>query len=100
MLKVKSVRQFENERSFAIELANELSIVFKMHGGQSNILLFKENHVKEIFRNRIEADLTLTYNQIERTIDWSKEAFIANHSKLQSHYFTFGKLVWEYLYES
>jgi len=99
MLKVKSVRQFENERSFAIELENELSIAFKMHGGQSNILLFKENHVKEIFRNRIEADLTLTYNQLDRAIDWSKEAFIANHESLQSHYFTFGKLVWEYLYE-
>lgn len=99
MLKVVAIRQFENERSFAIELENDFKIVFKLHGGQSNIILIKDHSVKEIFKNRITTDLELKYDQLDRVIDWSREAFTHNHSTLESHYFTFGKLVWEYLNE-
>ena len=100
ILKVKSVRQFNNERSFAIELENNFRILFKMHGGQSNIILFEGSKVKEIFKNRMIADLELNYNQLDRIIDWSKEGFLENLATLESYYFTFGKQVWEYLYEN
>ncbi len=97
MQKVNSVRQFHNERSFAIELENELSIVFKMHGTRANIVVFEGLTVKEIFRNHLITDLDLLYNELDREINWSKESFLANNNNLLKTYFTFGKVLWNYL---
>jgi predicted ribosome quality control (RQC) complex YloA/Tae2 family protein len=99
MKKVIGVKQFENERSFSIEFENSFELLFKMHGNRANVLLLQENEVKEIFRNHLEADLEIHSASMDRSIDWSKEAFIANLSKLPEMYFTFGKEVWNYLKE-
>ncbi len=95
--KVTGIRLFENERSFAILLSDNQLLLFKMHGIRSNILLYEHETVMELFRNNIAADETLMYETLDRTIDWSYEAFLAEHKKLASLYFTFGKPVWKYL---
>jgi predicted ribosome quality control (RQC) complex YloA/Tae2 family protein len=97
MSKVTGTRQFENERSFAMLLENNFSLVFKMHGARSNVLLFNGETVAEIFRNNFTIDLELQLSQLDRTIDWSLEALKANESNLEKLYFTFGRQVWEYL---
>ena len=95
--RVTGIRQFENERSFAILLSEDKALLFKMHGNRSNIILFEKDIPLQLFRNNIPADITLRLDSLDRTIDWSYDAFIQYRSKLQSLYFTFGKIIWKYL---
>ena len=95
--RVEGFRQFENERSFAILLTNNFSLLFKMHGNRSNVILFQQDIVDEIFKNNIPEDEALNLHDLDRSIDWSYENFIANASRPEGIYFTFGKTVWKYL---
>jgi predicted ribosome quality control (RQC) complex YloA/Tae2 family protein len=98
--RVKGIRQFANERSFALELSDEFSILFKMHGNRANIVILEKGEVVNLFKNSLEADSTIRYNSLDREIDWSFEAFQKNQHQLPSLYFTFGKLIWRYLDEN
>ncbi len=95
--RVEGIRQFENERSFALMLSNGYALLFKMHGNRSNIVLFKEGKAFELFRNNLTEDEVLILDELDRTIDWSREGFELQRDTLQLQYFTFGKLVWKYL---
>jgi predicted ribosome quality control (RQC) complex YloA/Tae2 family protein len=95
--RVMGIRQFRNERSFAVELEDEKVLLFKMHGSRSNVLLFENAHVTELFRNNLPADADLDLKTLDRDIDWSHEAFMAHQNAPEKHYFTFGKVVWIYL---
>lgn len=97
MKQVVSIRQYENERSFSLHLQDGWTLLFKMHGNRANIILFQHEQAVRLFRNHLKTDLEIQLHQLDRTIDWSKEGFIAHRSNLQAHYFTFGKAVWEYL---
>jgi len=95
--RVTGVHQFNNERSFAIELTDSHSLLFKMHGNRSNCILFKDDVVTELFNQSIESDFSLHPSTLDRQIDWSLDAFLKNRHRLEAHYFTFGKLIWKYL---
>ena len=95
--KVVEVSFFSNERSFVIELENEWSLLFKMHGYQANVLILYQNQVAKIFRNQFNDDLAINPAQLHRTITNSKEIFESNLSDLGKHYFTLGKEVINYL---
>jgi predicted ribosome quality control (RQC) complex YloA/Tae2 family protein len=96
MRKVIGVRQFDNERSFSIELEESYELLFKMHGNRSNLILFQNKKAIALFRNHLESDLEISLDELDRSIDFSKEAFELNITKLPQLYYTFGKLVWEY----
>jgi predicted ribosome quality control (RQC) complex YloA/Tae2 family protein len=95
--RVTGIYQFKNERSFAIQLSNTLSLAFKMHGNHANIILFESGIPRELFRSNIKADYALTFPELDREIDWSYENFERNRHNLTPVYFTFGKVVWQYL---
>jgi predicted ribosome quality control (RQC) complex YloA/Tae2 family protein len=95
--KVIAIRQFENERSFAIELEDHLVVLFKMYGNQSNIILFQHEKVIAIFRNQFQNDQEIILSDLDKTIDWSKEQFLKSYGNLSQVYFTFGKEVNTYL---
>lgn len=97
MLRVVGVRQFQNERSFALLLDGDNALVFKMHSRQANILLFKGQGVTKIFRNNFTADANLNLGSLDRTIDWSYEYFVTHQADIEKTYFTFGKPVWNFL---
>ena len=99
MNKVIRIRQFTNERSFAILLENENTLVFSMHAARANVIWFTGDVVQEIFRNNFQADLELNLTQLDRSIDWSYETFEKNQASLSALYFTFGKPVWNHLSE-
>lgn len=98
-LRITGIRQFTNERSFALELNESYSLLFKMHGNRSNALLFKGDHVHALFRNNLEADENLLLSTLDKHIDWSEEAFHEVQSTIKQHYFTLGKIVWKVLEE-
>lgn len=97
---VQRVRQFNNERSFALHLSDGLAILFKMHGNRANVVIFENNTVIDLFKNSLEADNTLLLDNLDRDIDWSFEAFEKNLNNLPALYVTFGKLIWKYMDEA
>ena len=97
--RVSGIRQFNNERSFSINLSDGFELLFKMHGNRTNIILFKDALVYELFRKNIIADLSLTLDALDREIDWSNAYFQDHADNQKAAYFTFGKVVWRYLYD-
>ncbi len=90
-MKIKQVTQFENERSFSLELENGLQLVFKMHGRRSNIILFNGNQVKTLFNNQMKNDLDLDLSTINRSLDQSFQ-FFQNHG-IENTFPTFDKKI-------
>lgn len=97
MKKVKGIHQFKNERCFSIDLEENYTLLFKMHGNRSNIVLFKDSEAKKIFRNHLETDFQIKLSELDREIDWSKEEFLNQLPNLHQVYNIIGKPVWEYL---
>jgi predicted ribosome quality control (RQC) complex YloA/Tae2 family protein len=97
MKQVNSVKQFNNERSFAFILEDKYSLLFKMHGNRANVILFQGDTAIDLFKKHMEADMSLTFSNLDRNIDWSRKAFEQHRENLSSLYFTFGKWVWIYL---
>ncbi len=95
-LEVLNIRQFENERCFSIELEQNFTILFKLYGNRSNIILFQNEEVIDLFHSRIVADNKLKISQLDRFIDQSEEV-IAKTDDYKKIFPTFGKLVNEYL---
>lgn len=95
--RIEGFRQSENERSFAMNCSNQFSLLFKMHGNRSNLILFDQGVVKEIFKTSLIEDTKLDPDSLDRTIDWSYEHFASGEKSPEAIYFTFGKLVWQYL---
>lgn len=98
-LRVTGVRQFNHERSFGLTLSESFFLLFKMHGHNANVILFQDGKPIELFRNNFTQDLHLDPERLDRSIDFSKDTFISNLHRLPDHYFTWGKVVWQYLEE-
>jgi predicted ribosome quality control (RQC) complex YloA/Tae2 family protein len=95
--RVKGVYQYSFERSFAILLSTGFSLLFKMHGNRANVLVVRENVVEDIFKKNLVADLQLIPTTLERAVDWTFENFLQHKENIKKLFFTFGKIVWEYL---
>ena len=95
--RVQACRQFANERSFVTEFSNNYKLLFKMHGNRANLVLFHDEKSVGLFRNHLTTDADIVLDNLNRTIDWSYEAFEAGVHDLQKLYFTFGKSVWNFL---
>ncbi|MDN4164906.1 NFACT RNA binding domain-containing protein [Cytophagales bacterium LB-30] len=91
------VRQFLNERTWAIEFSDNWALVFKMHGNRSNILLFEGDTVHSLFKNKLKNDFTLNYSNLDRPIDQSKEAFWAAEGDWKKLYPTFGPFLHQWV---
>jgi predicted ribosome quality control (RQC) complex YloA/Tae2 family protein len=97
--RITGVRQFRNERSFALAFTDDYHLLFKMHGNRTNLVLFHKGVVLVLFRNNLTADLALNLDNLDREIDSSHDHFIKHLDNLKAAYFTFGKIVWRYLEE-
>jgi predicted ribosome quality control (RQC) complex YloA/Tae2 family protein len=94
--RVEKIETFENERALAIHFNHHKTLVFKLHGNRSNILLFEDNAIVSLFKNSITSDWKLQLDGFSRSIDWTFDAFTAANAP-DKLYFTFGKWAWEYL---
>jgi predicted ribosome quality control (RQC) complex YloA/Tae2 family protein len=95
--KVIAITQFQDERSFQLELEGSHALLFKMHNHFSNVLHLRNGGVQEIFRNHLGSDFEIIPEKLNQHIDFSKANFFRSISNLKSTYFTFGKVVWNYL---
>jgi predicted ribosome quality control (RQC) complex YloA/Tae2 family protein len=92
-LEVIDVEQFENERAFAIHFEQNFSLVLKLFGNRSNVILFKDDEVIDIFHNKLVADNQLKLSQINRPIDQTEAAFAAAHHDHRKLFPTLGKVI-------
>ncbi|HEY0653365.1 MAG TPA: NFACT RNA binding domain-containing protein [Chryseosolibacter sp.] len=95
--RVLGTKQFSNERSFCLQLSDNIAVLFKMHGNKGNVIVFEGVNSPMLFKNSLIADSKLVLNELDREIDWSSAAFPKDPADWQRHYFTFGKMVWQYL---
>lgn len=97
--KITSIRQFNNERAFGIELEGNQNenntLLFKLFGNRSNIILFSNEKVEAVFQHKLQADWEIIYDDLDRSIEQEKEDFIENGIK--KTFPTFGKDVLTYL---
>ena len=98
--KVGQVRVYSNERAFGIYLEKGDVLVFKLFGNRSNIIhLDDKGEVADLFNNKLTADQHLKVQELDRNLDQSYEAFLAENGKFEPLFPTFGKVVKGYLYE-
>lgn len=102
--KVTSIRQFNNERAFGLELETEdgenNTLLFKLFGNRSNIILFSPNkdselEVEAIFQHKLQADWEIDYENLDRSLDQEKEDFV--EKGIKKTFPTFGKDVLRYI---
>ncbi|MCU0419675.1 MAG: NFACT RNA binding domain-containing protein [Cyclobacteriaceae bacterium] len=97
LAQVVGVRSFDNERSFAIDLSNETSLLFKLHGSRSNIILLEGEKPSALFRNNLMADWELAPANLHRSFALTESGFLANRHQLQAWLFTFDRWIWRAL---
>lgn len=94
---VTTITQYTNERSFSINLTDNYTLLFKMHGNRANVVLFQQQEAIQLFRNHLTADADIHLTALHREIDFSFETFEQNIHALDQLYYTFGKPVWSFL---
>lgn len=76
--KVSKVIISQNDRSFRVGFDADQALVFKMHGNRSNIILFDQGSLVEKFNNQLRKDESLTLDELNKNIDQSRDAWLAN----------------------
>ena len=90
-LHVIGVRQFLNERAFAIEFEQGFTLLFKLFGNRSNLILFEGTAVIDLFHSKLLADSNLKINELDRPIDQSYQAFVSANYDYKKLFPTWGK---------
>jgi len=73
-LNVLQLSHYENERAFSINFEKGYSLVFKLFGNRSNILLFLKTSFKDMFHKKMEGDAALKL-PLDRTLTPTFEQF-------------------------
>ncbi|WP_439879863.1 NFACT RNA binding domain-containing protein [Pontibacter sp. MBLB2868] len=94
---VEGVVQHLNERSFYLQLTDDMQLLFKLFGNRSNIILYQHNQALDLFQNKFSADAALDPQQMDRPLQQNFEAFAAANGNLRKIYPTFGDLPAIYL---
>lgn len=97
---VTSVRVLSFERAFRIDFKTGRTLLFKLHGNRSNILLFdqtKQASAITLFRNELKEDHNILLGDLEKNLDLSHEEFIRQNGKAATFLPTLGKIPREWL---
>ncbi|MDR6239036.1 NFACT RNA binding domain-containing protein [Aureibacter tunicatorum] len=88
--KVIGIKQYLNERSFSINFEDNFKLLFKMHGNRSNLILFHDGKLTEIFKSHLLSDHDINIDELDRNLDLTKENFIESEGNLKKVFPTFG----------
>ncbi|MCG8386877.1 MAG: NFACT RNA binding domain-containing protein [Cytophagales bacterium] len=96
---VTGVRSFLNERCFAICFDPGTTLLFKMHGNRSNVILFHAGQ-KQLFKSSLKNDENIDINHLDRALDQSYEAFKVANGDYKKVFPTFGPVIAGFLKEN
>ncbi len=74
-MQVSDIDVFQNERAFHIDFEGSYSLVFKLFGTRSNVLLYKGKDCIGIFQNRMTADFDKPFQSFNRVLPFDFESF-------------------------
>lgn len=97
--KVNHVRIFNFERSFNIQFEGNYSLIFKMHGSRSNIILSQNQELVSLFRNNIIPDQSLNISELDKNPDLSFAYFKEIDGELRKFNPALGAEITNYLAE-
>ncbi len=92
---VVGVRQYLNERCFSVELSHGFSLLFKLFGNRSNVILCKNGKAHDLFLKKYPQDGEILLDALDRPIEQTPEALAGKG--LRKVFPTFGREVQEYL---
>lgn len=96
--RVEFVKVCRNERAIQVHFDSGRDLIFKLFGNRSNLIAVNaEGEVTQLFNNKLSTDRGLTAATLNRDIDQSWEAFVANDGRFEPLFPTFGKVANKYL---
>ncbi len=72
-LAVTALRNFSYDRSFAIDFENNYTLIFKLYGNRSNILLFKGDTCIDVFKQNLKSDYELKQSDFGKKLNLTRE---------------------------
>jgi len=99
-LEVIGIKTHENERSFEIKFKDNRILVFKLFGKWSNILLYANDSLSNLFKKSLANDNNLLLTAFDRQIDQSRAAFDKANGNIKQLFPTFGKLIATWLIDN
>ena len=88
---IQNVQQHTHERAFSIHFDKNSILTFKLFGNKSNMILFENGTVSEIFLSNIKSDKLLKIDDLDRTLNISYKAFVTNNFDIEKTFPTLGK---------
>ena len=73
--KIIDILQFEQDRSFYLQISGGFQLLFKMYGNRSNIILLKKMDPIHVFKNNLKQDFGIKINDLNRKIDLTRSSF-------------------------
>ena len=74
-LTVKETLVYENERAFRITFTNEFSLVFKLFGNRSNVIVYHHEEAVKCFNRQFVNDLEVSLHGWNKTLNYSSEGY-------------------------
>lgn len=99
-LEVANIYIFKNERAFIAYFSNTYSLLFKLHGNRSNIILLEDTKPKELFKNSLKNDLNIDIKELDKTLYISYDNMVANEWNIRKVWPTLDKRSTEHLLEA
>ena len=90
-LEIIDIVQIENDRSFYFQLDNGFQLLFKMHGNRSNVILFQEEKILNVFKNKLKQDKLIKIVDLSKQLISDRKAFEKANGNYNSLIPTFGK---------
>ncbi len=90
-LKVKDIVQHENDRSFHLVFENEFSLMFKLYGSRSNLILFYQNSCIDVLNKKLHVDTEIELTSIHKIVEQNFNNFIEENENLRKIFPAFDK---------
>ncbi|EAY24285.1 NFACT RNA binding domain-containing protein [Microscilla marina] len=95
--RVQHVVQHINERAFSILFEQGYALLFKMHGGRSNVIMFEQGDFVISFHKKMGKDQVLKLMEMDRVIGQTFADFEREEGNVRALYPTLGKDVGKWL---
>jgi predicted ribosome quality control (RQC) complex YloA/Tae2 family protein len=96
--RIAFVEVCKNERAIQVHFETGRDLIFKLFGNRSNFIALNERgEATQLFNNKLATDRGLTVASLNRDIDQSWDAFVANNGRFEPLFPTFGKVANKYL---
>jgi predicted ribosome quality control (RQC) complex YloA/Tae2 family protein len=90
-LKVLKVIQHENDRSFHLVFENDFSLMFKLYGSRSNLILFHNHHCVDLLNKNLLPDREIDLTNVHKKVVQTFENFTTEKENLRTLFPAFDK---------